>query len=161
MLCNPESYNFVPLLSRKMNKEILRLAIPTIITNITVPLLGLVDTSIVGHLDSSLYIGAIAIATMIFNFIYWNFSFLRMGTSGFTAQAFGAGDLQECVKVLIRSLGVAFGVGGSLVLLQAFIPRIAFRLVDASAETAVYVKECFSIYIWAAPAVLGMYAFSG
>lgn len=78
-----------------MNKKILRLAIPNIITNITVPLLGMVDTAIVGHLDSELYIGAIAIATMIFNFLYWNFSFLRMGTSGFTAQAYGSAEKQE------------------------------------------------------------------
>ena len=81
-----------------MNKQILRLAIPNIITNITVPLLGMVDTAIVGHLqngDGVDYIGAIAVGTMIFNIIYWNFGFLRMGTSGFTAQAYGAKDKEE------------------------------------------------------------------
>lgn len=101
-----------------MNKSILHLAIPNIITNITVPLLGMVDTSIVGHLDSPLYIGAIAIGTMIFNFVYWNFAFLRMGTSGFTSQAFGAEDKQEQVTILYRSLMVAFSIAFLLLVFQ-------------------------------------------
>ncbi|MCK9321048.1 MAG: MATE family efflux transporter, partial [Bacteroidales bacterium] len=94
-----------------MNKRILSLALPNIITNITVPLLGMVDTSIVGHLDTEGstidYIGAISVGTMIFNFIYWNFGFLRMGTSGFTAQSYGARDLKESMNILTRALFIA------------------------------------------------------
>ncbi len=98
-----------------MNRSILRLAIPNIISNITVPLLGMVDMFIVGHLDSEDYIGgAIALATMLFNFIYWSFSFLRMGTSGFTAQAFGAENKGEQTNILLRSLAVAMAAGGFL-----------------------------------------------
>lgn len=144
-----------------MNKSILHLAIPNIITNITVPLLGMVDTSIVGHLDSPLYIGAIAIGTMIFNFIYWNFAFLRMGTSGFTSQAFGAEDKQEQVTILCRSLMVAFSIAFLLLVFQLLFLHIAFYFVDAGPEMKQYVTMYYSIYIWAAPAVLGMFALSG
>ncbi|MCD8044890.1 MAG: MATE family efflux transporter [Tannerellaceae bacterium] len=144
-----------------MNKEILRLAIPNIITNITVPILGMVDTSIAGHLDSELYIAAIALAAMIFNFIYWNFGFLRMGTSGFTAQAFGAGNRQEIMNILVRSLAVAFVLGIVFIILQKLILTVAFHFVTVTPETRLYVSQYFSIYIWAAPAVLGMYTITG
>ena len=110
------------MLSKAMNKRIVCLAIPNIITNITVPLLGMVDTAIVGHLNadgqSADYIGAIAIGTMIFNIIYWNFGFLRMGTSGFTAQAYGAKDRTQQMSVLLRA---CFNSSGLL------IPDLAAR----------------------------------
>ncbi|MDU1889782.1 MAG: MATE family efflux transporter [Dysgonomonas sp.] len=144
-----------------MNKSILRLAIPNIVSNITVPLLGMVDMYIVGHLDSEDYIGAIALATMLFNFIYWSFSFLRMGTSGFTAQAYGAEDNQEQTNTLLRSLAVAMGAGILIVLLQYFIALIGFYFLDAGPSVKVYAHEYFYVYIWAAPAVLGLYAFNG
>lgn len=144
-----------------MNKSILRLAVPNIITNITVPLLGMVDTAIAGHLESELYIGAIAVGTVIFNFIYWNFSFLRMGTSGFTAQAYGAGDERETVRVLLRSLLVAFSAGLLIILLQYLLIYIAFVFIQASPETQQYATVYFHIYVWAAPFVLGMYTMTG
>lgn len=144
-----------------MNKSILRLAIPNIISNVTVPLLGLIDMYIVGHLDSEDYIGAIALATMIFNFIYWSFSFLRMGTSGFTAQAFGAENMQEQTNILLRSLTVAMSAGFLIVLLQYFIALVGFYFLDAGPIVKMYAYQYFSIYIWAAPAVLGLYAFNG
>ncbi|MDR0429859.1 MAG: MATE family efflux transporter [Tannerellaceae bacterium] len=144
-----------------MNKKILNLAIPNIITNITIPLSGMVDTAIAGHLESELYIGAIAVATIIFNFIYWNFSFLRMGTSGFTAQAYGAGNEKEAVRVLFRSLLTAFTAGLLIIILQYFILRLAFFFMQASPQTQAYVGAYFYIYIWAAPFVLGMYAMTG
>lgn len=144
-----------------MNKEIIRLAVPNIITNITVPLLGMVDTAIAGHLESELYIGAIAVGAIIFNFIYWNFSFLRMGTSGFTAQAYGAGDRRECVRVLLRSLLVAAVAGGGIILAQYPILRLAFLFIPASEQTQLYAALYFHIYVWAAPFVLGMYALTG
>ena len=144
-----------------MNKKIINLAIPNIITNITVPLLGMIDTAIAGHLESELYIGAIAVGAVIFNFIYWNFGFLRMGTSGFTAQAFGAGNEQEAVRVLLRSLLVAFGVGLLIILLQYLLVAVAFFFIRASAATQQYAAVYFHIYVWAAPFVLGMYAMTG
>lgn len=144
-----------------MDKSILRLAIPNIVSNITVPLLGMVDMFIVGHLDSEYYIGAIALATMIFNFIYWNFSFLRMGTSGFTAQAYGAQDHKEQVDTLFRSLAVAMFSGLLIVLLQYFIVHIGLYFLNAEPIVKAYAQDYFYIYIWAAPAVLGLYAFNG
>lgn len=144
-----------------MNKDILRLAVPNIISNITVPLLGMVDMFIVGHLDSQEYIGAIALATVVFNFIYWSFSFLRMGTSGFTAQAYGGESKSEQTNILIRSLFVALLGGISLIVLQKLIIGIGFYFVDAGDTVKMYALDYYKIYIWAAPAVLGMYALNG
>ena len=144
-----------------MDKNILRLAIPNIISNITVPLLGMIDMFIVGHLSSELFIGAIAIAVMIFNFMYWSFSFLRMGTSGFTAQAYGANDKQEIVNILLRALLVA-GIGSFIIILgQYFIFQLAVLFVQGSPEVMSLAADYFYIYVWAAPAVLAMYAFTG
>lgn len=144
-----------------MDKSILRLAIPNIISNITVPLLGMVDMFIVGHLESEYYIGAIALATMIFNFIYWSFSFLRMGTSGFTAQAYGAQDHKEQTNTLFRSLTVAMSAGFLIVLLQYFIVHIGLYFLNAEPTVKTFAQDYFYIYVWAAPAVLGLYAFNG
>lgn len=93
-----------------MNRKILALAIPNIISNITVPLVGMVDMAIVGHLGVDSLIGAMAIGVAIFNFIYWNFAFLRMGTSGLVAQAYGARDFREVGSVFVRSVSVALAV---------------------------------------------------
>ncbi len=90
-----------------MNREILRLAVPNIISNITIPLLGMVDLALLGHLESEIYIGAIALGGMIFNIVYWGFGFLRMGTGGFTAQAFGKKDQKEMILILGRAVLVA------------------------------------------------------
>lgn len=144
-----------------MNRSILRLAIPNIVSNITVPLLGFIDLAIVGHLDSASYIGGIVVATTIFNFIYWNFSFLRMGTSGFTAQSYGAEDVSEQANILLRSLLVAFVGGLVLILLHPLILRLGFYFFDAGDNVRQYASEYFRVYIWAAPAVLGMYTFNG
>ena len=102
-----------------MNREILRLALPNIVSNITVPLMGIASTAIAGHwgTDSAATIGALAIGVSIFNFIYWNCSFVRMGTSGLTAQAFGAGDLHECTNMLVRAIAVAIAMGLLMLLL--------------------------------------------
>lgn len=144
-----------------MNKAILRLAIPNIISNITVPLLSMVDMSIVGHLDKEIFISAIAIAVIIFNFMYWSFSFLRMGTSGFTAQAYGANNKSEIGTILLRSLLIAFSAGLFIIIFQYPIFEIFFRVINADLQLKVYAADYYYIYIWAAPAVLGMYAFSG
>ena len=92
------------------NRRILQIAIPSIISNITVPLLGLIDVTIVGHLGSPAYIGAIAVGGMLFNIIYWIFGFLRMGTSGMTSQAYGQHDLNEITRLLLRSVGVGLSI---------------------------------------------------
>lgn len=144
-----------------MNRTILRLAIPNIISNITVPLLGFINLAIVGHLDSASYIGGIVVATTIFNFIYWNFSFLRMGTSGFTAQYYGAKNIPEQAHTLLRSLLVA-AMGALLIIAcQYFILKLGFHIFDAGENVRQHAADYFRIYIWAAPAVLGLYAFIG
>lgn len=147
-----------------MNKQILRLAIPNIITNITVPLLGMVDTAIVGHLksDNGLdYIGAIAVGTMIFNIIYWNFGFLRMGTSGFTAQAYGANDKKEQANILLRASAIAIVAALILIICQKPIGRLSLMLIEDKNSVGALALSYFAIRIWAAPATLGMYALKG
>lgn len=144
-----------------MDKRIFRLAIPNIITNITVPLLGMIDIAIAGHLGSPVYIGAIALGATIFNMIYWNFGFIRMSTSGFVAQAYGSRNFGEAMIILIRSLGVGIGIGLLIVILQYPIGQFAFSLIESGAESTIHVITYFNIAVWAAPAVLGTYAFSG
>ncbi len=143
-----------------MNKKILQLALPNIITNITVPLLGMVDTAIVGRLSES-HIGAIAIGTQIFNLIYWNFGFLRMGTSGFTAQAYGARRLDEAVRVFIRALAIALAIAAILIILQYPIALLSKYIFNASPTVFSLAFSYFYIRIWAAPATLGLYAVKG
>ena len=144
-----------------MNKRILNIAVPNIISNITVPLLGIVDLALVGHLKSEVYIGAIALGSMIFNFIYWGFSFLRMGTSGFTAQSFGKKDFQESFTILYRALFV--GLIGSIILLiiQKPIDLLSFFIINGSDEVEFFARQYFHIRIWAAPATIAIYSISG
>lgn len=147
-----------------MNKQILRLAIPNIITNITVPLLGMVDTAIVGHLqngDGVDYIGAIAVGTMIFNIIYWNFGFLRMGTSGFTAQAYGAKDKEEQANILLRACFIAIVAAFLLIIFQKPIGKLSLMLIEDKNSVGALALSYFSVRIWAAPATLSMYALKG
>ena len=144
-----------------MNKEIFRLAIPNIISNITIPLLGLVDLAMMGHLNSELYIGAIALGGVIFNFIYWGFGFLRMSTTGFTAQAVGMKNNNEPFVVLMRALVVAIGAGMAILLLQRPMATIGFSLIGGSDEVKVLAQEYFLIRIWAVPAALSQFVFSG
>ena len=143
------------------NKEILQIAIPSIISNITVPLLGLVDVTITGHLGNVAYIGAIAVGGMLFNMIYWIFGFLRMGTGGMTSQAYGSRNDNECRNILLRSLGISILLATILIMLQTLIVSIAFLFIDTSTEVKTYASEYFHICIWGAPAVLGLYSFTG
>ena len=144
-----------------MNKKILQLAIPSIISNITVPLLGLIDVAIVGHLGAAAYIGAIAVGGMLFNMIYWIFGFLRMGTSGMTAQAYGKRDFDEMARILFRSVSVGLFIALCLLLLQYPIRLFAFTLLDSTAEVERLATVYFNICIWGVPAVLGLYGFAG
>ncbi|WP_455961606.1 MATE family efflux transporter [Bacteroides bouchesdurhonensis] len=143
------------------NKRILQIAIPSIISNITVPLLGLIDVTIVGHLGAPSYIGAIAVGGMLFNIIYWIFGFLRMGTSGMTSQAFGKQDSNEVTRLLIRSVGIGLFLAFCLLLLQYPICKIAFMLIHTTDEVKELAILYFYICIWGAPAMLGLYGFAG
>ena len=143
-----------------MNKEILKLAIPNIISNISVPLLSTVDTALMGRL-SELHLGAVGIGAMIFNFVYWNFGFLRMGTTGITAQAFGKKDNQDIIITLSRALLVAFILAVVVVIFQKPIGQLSFYLMNISDAQNDLVNEYFYTRIWAAPATLALYAFMG
>ena len=144
-----------------MNRRILHLAIPSIVSNITVPLLGLVDVTIVGHLGATAYIGAIAVGGLLFNILYWNFGFLRMGTSGLTSQAYGRKDKDAEIRVLVQAVSVGLFSALAMLILQYPIERLAFRLLDTSAEVEQYAVSYFRICIWGAPAVLAQYGFTG
>lgn len=144
-----------------MNNKILQIAIPSIISNITVPLLGLIDVAIVGHLGAASYIGAIAVGGMLFNIIYWVFGFLRMGTSGMVSQAYGKRDIEEVNHILLRATGIGFLIALCLLFLQYPILTIAFTFIKATLEVQHFASVYFNICIWGAPAVLGLYGFSG
>lgn len=143
-----------------INKQILKLAIPSVLANITTPLLGLVDTAIVGHLGNALYIAAIGVGSVMFNMMYWLFDFLRAGTSGLSAQAFGASDNRESTLVLLRSVALATLLGLLMILLQKPLFLLLTGILD-SAETTSTVSQYFFILIYGAPAVLCNYVLSG
>ena len=151
------------------NKEILRLAVPSILANITIPLVGIVDTAIVGHLSDAAAIGGIAIGTMLFDLLYWNFGFLRVGTSGLTAQAFGRSQISEfrsqipdeCRKILTQSLTVALVAALAIWAIQWFFVTAVLAVVPCSAEVADVARSYFFVRIWAAPATLSLMAFKG
>ena len=144
-----------------MNKEILRLAVPSILANITIPLVGLVDTAIVGHISDISAIGGIAIGTMLFDLLYWNFGFLRVGTSGLTAQAYGAGNRDECTRLLRQSLTIALLAALSIWVIQWLFVTLVLAIVPCSSEVAEVARRYFFVRIWAAPATLSLMAFKG
>ena len=148
---------------RAINKDILKLAVPSILANITVPLVGMVDIAVAGHLDASaaVMIGGIAIGTMLFDLLYWNFGFLRVGTGGLTAQAYGKEDRKECARILARALGIAFGCALLLIAVQWVFVKAAFLVVDCTPQVRELASQYFFIRIWAAPATLGLMAFKG
>ena len=146
---------------KSLNSQILRLAIPSILANITIPLVGIVDTAIVGHIANATYIGGIAIGTMLFDLLYWNFGFLRVGTSGMTAQAYGRGDGVECARLLTQSVNIALIGAAVLWLIQWLFVTAVLAIVPCSTEVAAFAREYFFIRIWAAPATLSLMAFKG
>ena len=143
------------------HRAILRIALPVVISNVSTPLIGVVDTAVVGQIPDAAYIGAAAIGGLIFTFVFWGFGFLRMGTTGLTAQALGSGDVAEVVTVLCRSLLVALAAGILLIVLQWPIRESAFAAVHASARVEGLARGYFDIRIWAAPATLANYALLG
>lgn len=144
-----------------MNRSILKLAIPNIISNLSVPLLGAVDTALVGHLDQVYYLGALAVGSVIFNFIFWGFGFLRMGTTGLTAQEYGERDRQEMIMILARVQMIALAIGLLILMLQQPIISLSLLLIDSSREVAEYTKVYYDIRIFTAPAVLALYGLNG
>lgn len=146
---------------RQMNRRIVNLTIPNIVTNITVPLLGMVDLAIVGSLGDTASIGAIAIGAQIFNLIYWNFGFLRMGTTGMTAQAYGRRNLRDTMNMLSRSLFIALCIAAVILILQRPLFSFANWFMNGSGELTELAAKYFFIRVWAAPATLGMYVFKG
>ncbi len=144
-----------------MNKKILNLALPNIISNISIPLLGFVDMALMGHLESDVYIGAIALGSLIFNFIYWGLGFLRMGTSGYTAQAWGRRDLPETILVFSRAALIALVMGVILLFLQKPIEILSFLVLKGETQVEVLAMDYFRIRVWAAPAALGQFALLG
>lgn len=142
-------------------REILKIAIPSIVSNITVPLLGLVDTAITGHLGAAAYIGAIAVGTSIFSVCYWIFSFLRMGTGGMTAQAYGAKNWKDCLVSLRRGLTVSTILSLIILLLQFPIASFALMIMEPTAEVQNFALLYFKILVWGAPASLGLYVMNG
>ena len=143
------------------NGRVWRLAGPIILANISTPLLGAVDTAVMGHLPEAAYIGGVAIGAVIFDFLFWGFGFLQMSTSGFTAQARGAGDDTEVRATLIRALALALGLGLLIVLLQRPIVAIAFAVMDPSAQVESLARSYYAIRIWSAPFALANYVALG
>ena len=148
---------------KSINKDILKLAIPSILANITVPLVGMVDIAIAGHLDTNAatMIGGIAIGSMLFDLLYWNFGFLRIGTGGLAAQAYGRGDRRECARILTRALGISLAIALVLIAIQWIFVKAAFLVVDCTPEVSGLATKYFFIRIWAAPATLSLMAFKG
>ncbi len=146
---------------KKINQEILQLAVPNILSNISVPLLSSVDTALMGHEGDASYIGAVGLASMVFNLIYWGFGFLRMGTTGMTAQSFGKNDGKEMISIFGRGMMVAGFIASLLIIFQIPIGNISMYLVGVGEDTNMLVQEYFNIRIWAAPAALGLMVLMG
>ncbi|MEO0899337.1 MAG: MATE family efflux transporter [Bacteroidota bacterium] len=144
-----------------MNKTILRLAIPNILSNLSIPLLGMVDTALMGHMDSPLFLGAVGIGGTIFNFLYWGLGFLRMGTTGLAAHAFGEGDKKKQNLILTHALMVAVFAALVFIIFQSAIGRFAFSFFPEQGNLLHYAELYFFVRIWAAPATISLYAFNG
>lgn len=146
---------------KEIDHNILRLALPSIVSNITVPLLGLCDVAIMGHVGGARHIGAIAVGSMIFNVMYWLFVFLRMSTSGLTAQAYGAGRWNTTRHIRRRHLTMALCFGGAIIVLQEPLRLLTFWLLQAEGDVATLCTPYYYICVWGAPAVLGLYVVTG
>ncbi len=149
--------------ARQLDKGIFRIAVPSILANITVPLVGIVDIAVAGHLDASAaaLIGGISIGTMLFGLLYWNFEFLRISTGGLTAQAYGRADWQESVDVLVKGVALALAAAVVIMLLQWPFIKLSFLVVKCSREARDLALEYFFVRVWAAPATLSLMSLKG
>ena len=144
-----------------MHRKIINLALPSIVSNITVPLLGLVDTAITGHMGEARYIGAIAVGSMIFNIMYWLFAFLRMGTGGMTAQAYGRKDFGEADLTGLRAICISSLIGLAIIILQYPLLHLVMWFIAPDENVTQLVYSYCYICIWGAPASLGLFALNG
>ncbi|MCR5709616.1 MAG: MATE family efflux transporter [Bacteroidales bacterium] len=149
------------LIRNPINREVVRLAVPSILANITVPLVGIVDTAIAGHLGDAALIGGIAIGTMLFDLLYWNMGFLRVGTGGITAQAFGRGDMKASIGTFSQGIATAIVVSMIVLAIQWVFAEVMLALVDCSPEVERVARNYFFIRVWAAPATLSLFVFKG
>ncbi len=144
-----------------MHRKIINLALPSIVSNITVPLLGLVDTAITGHMGEARYIGAIAVGSMLFNIMYWLFAFLRMGTGGMTAQAYGRKDFDEADLTGLRAICISSLIGLAIIVLQYPLLHLAMWFIAPDENITQLIYSYCYICIWGAPASLGLFALNG
>lgn len=144
-----------------LNRNIAKIALPAIVSNLTVPLLGLCDTAVTGHLGHPRFVAAIAVGSMMLNVLLWSFGFLRMGTTGLTAQAFGASDSRACRLMFTRSLLLALSLGFILIILQRPLGELLLRLIGADSYVSALALEYFRICVWGVPGLLGSMAISG
>ena len=148
-------------LRNPINREVVRLAVPSILANITVPLVGIVDTAIAGHLGDAALIGGIAVGTMLFDLLYWNMGFLRVGTGGITAQAYGRGDMKGSIDTFSQGLATALAASLLVLAIQWLFAEAMLLLVDCSPEVERVARNYFFIRVWAAPATLSLFVFKG
>ena len=154
------------LTDRALNREILRLSVPSILANLTVPLVGMVDTALAGHLvdtdgGSAVFIGGISVGAMLLNLLYWNFFFLRTGTGGLTAQGYGRENARECADIFFRGLAFAAVVAALILVLQRPLARLGMLAVSATPRVCELALRYFSLRIWAVPATLALMVFRG
>ena len=151
----------VDLSQHLTHRRILHIAVPVILANITIPLLGLVDTGVIGQMGLATPIGAVGIGAIILTALYWIFGFLRMGTTGFAAQAIGAGDKDETAAILIRALTIAAIGGLSIIILQLPLFVLGFWLSPASDEVETLARSYMAIRVWSAPFLISTFAITG
>jgi len=155
------------MVDRALNRSILRLSIPSILANLTVPLVGMVDTALAGHLidpaggGSAVFIGGISVGAMLLNLLYWNFFFLRTGTGGLTAQAYGREDPHECARIFVRGVGLALMLSVAILVLQRPLAKLGVLLVSATPKVCELALRYFFIRIWAVPATVSLMVFRG
>lgn len=145
----------------RMNKAVLKLALPSILANITVPLVGMVDVGVVGHIGDAVAIGGMAISTMLFDLLYWNMGFLRVGTGGMVAQALGRRALAPAMKIFTQGIGTAISIALIIFAIQYLYIDIALSFINCSPQVAEYARQYYFIRIWAAPATLSLFVFKG
>lgn len=143
------------------HSRLLKIAAPIVLSNATVPLLGAVDTGVVGQMGQAAPIGAVGLGAVVLATVYWVFGFLRMGTSGLAAQAHGAGDMDERAAILLRALGIGLAAGLVFIAAQGLIAGAAFRIAPASAEVETLARQYLAIRIWGAPTTIAAYALTG
>lgn len=146
---------------RRINKKVLALALPSILANITIPLVGMVDLGVAGRLGDVVAIGGMAISTMLFDLLYWNMGFLRVGTGGMVAQAYGRKDYQDIMNLFVQGLMTALCIAAVIWIIQYFYVEIALSIIPCSKEVAALAKQYYYIRIWAAPATLSLFVFRG